>query len=341
MRYRAGDIDFYIFDLCDKELHKVQMKTLPDGRVVPGRPLSFIYQQHIKNIIDVEMMAIVRNLPHDTKVFIVADHGFGSIGRERIRLEAVWLNEPLDCFYQNAWLRETLSDVAAPRKVRANTLEFSVTDLHLPASQEAYDRSANRRWQKKYEAIIFPRTGYALARPRSHFNPDAYSHGGISIQEMLIPMIVMRVKSPEEGLLVLGAITGPTEVIEGEEAEFRLPVKPAKAQKAQDVRVEAHATYQGKEDAPPLPHQIQYVSGDGAEMVFRFRPDTDAASEGERRAGVMERTLRISVTYREGARTVRKSRTLSFSVRLNPAKIVRRVPAHLGKILGLTPRSMK
>jgi len=341
VRYRAGDIDFYIFELCDKELHKVQMKTLPDGRVVPGRPLAFIYQQHIKNIIDTEVMAIVRNLQHDTKVFIVADHGFGSIGRERIRLEAAWLNEPTDCFYQNAWLRQTLTAAGASRKVRMNTLEFPVADLHIPTVQKAYDRSTNQRWQKKYSTIIFPRTGYALARPRSHFNPDAYSHGGISIQEMLIPMIVMRVKSPEEGLLGIGAIDGPTDIIEGEETEFRLPIDIAKPQKAQDVRVDAYATYQDKEETAPLPHQVQYVSGKGGEIIFRFTPEANDATEEERRTGVMERTLRISITYREGARTVRKSRTLRFSVRLNPAKIIRRVPAHLGKILGLTPRSMK
>jgi len=341
VRYRAGNIDFYIFELCDKELHKVQMKTLPDGRVVPGRPLAFIYQQHIKNIIDTEVLAIVRDLPHDTKVFIVADHGFGPVGRERIRLETTWLNDPTDCFYQNAWLREKLSDVSAPRKVRANTLEFSIAELHMPAVQEAYDRSTNRHWQKKYASIIFPRTGYALARPRSHFNPDAYSHGGISVQEMLIPMIVMRVKSAEEGLIILGTIVGPTDVIEGEEAEFRLPIELTQPRKVQDLRIEARATYRNKEDAAPLPPQVQYVSGKGGDVVFRFTPDPGDASEEERRTGIMERTLRISVTYREGPRTVRKSRTLRFSVRLSPAKIVRRVPAHLGKILGLTPKSMR
>ncbi|MDR1580432.1 MAG: PglZ domain-containing protein, partial [Synergistaceae bacterium] len=60
VRYRAGNIDFYIFEICDKELHKIPVKTLPDGRVVPGRPLAFIYQQHIKDIIDREVMTIVR-----------------------------------------------------------------------------------------------------------------------------------------------------------------------------------------------------------------------------------------------------------------------------------------
>jgi len=55
----------------------------------------------------------------------------------------------------------------------------------------------------------------------------------------------------------------------------------------------------------------------------------------------MERILRITVSYREAQRVVRKARTTRFSMRLNSEKIVRRVPPHLGKILGLTPRSMR
>jgi hypothetical protein len=52
VRYRAGKLDVYIFELCDKELHGNHLKELPDGRKVPMRPLSFIYQQQIKNILD-------------------------------------------------------------------------------------------------------------------------------------------------------------------------------------------------------------------------------------------------------------------------------------------------
>jgi hypothetical protein len=211
----------------------------------------------------------------------------------------------------------------------------------MPDSGEAYDRSANRSWQKKFASIIFPRIGYALARPKANFNPDAYSHGGISIQEMLVPMLAMRVKAPEEGLLVLDPIAAPSDLIEGEEAEFRMPVQLTQSHKNREVRVEAQAVYQNKEETAPLPTQVQYVSAAGGDIVFRFIPDATDASDEERKAGIMERTLRISVTYREAQRMVRKARTIRFSMRLNSEKIVRRVPAHLGKILGLTPRSMK
>jgi hypothetical protein len=90
-----------------------------------------------------------------------------------------------------------------------------------------------------------------------------------------------------------------------------------------------------------LPSQVQYISTAGADVIFRFVPDAADASDEERKVGIMERMLRISVTYREAQRMVRKARTIRFSMRLNSEKIIRRVPAHLGKILGLTPRSMK
>jgi len=341
VQYRAGNIDFYIFELCDKELHKIQVKTLPDGRCVPGRPLAFIYQQHIKDIADTEVMAIIRNLAPDTKVFVVADHGFAPVGRERIAVDMSWLNEPSDCSYQNASLREKLEDTGAHRKVRNNTLEFSVADLRMPEVEDAYDRSVNQRWQKKFAAIIFPKTGYALARPKAHFNPDAYSHGGISIQEMLVPMVAMRVKTPEEDLVMLGVITGKNELIEGQEAEFRLQVKLSQSHKTKDVRIEAHAAYQNREETASVPHQVQYLSAPGGEIVFRFIPDAADASVEERKSCIMVRTLRIQVIYHGQKRMVRKTRTFKFSLRLNPEKIVRRVPAHLGKILGLTPKSMR
>ena len=341
VRYRAGNIDFYIFELCDKELHKIPVKSLPDGRCVPGRPLAFIYQQHIKDIIDTEVMAIIRGLTPNTKVFVVADHGFGAIGRERIRIDLPWLNEPNDCFYLNAWLRQSLASVGAPRKVRDNVLEFSVSDLRMPHSGEAVDRSTKQTWQKNFESIIFPKTGYALARPHANFNPDAYSHGGISLQEMLVPMLAMRVKTPEEGLVVLGSIAGPAELIEGEEAEFRMPIRLSESYKHRELRIEAQAVYQTKETTPAISPLVQYISSSGGEIVFRFVPDAADASDEERKTGIMERTLRISITYREGQRMMRKARSIEFSMRLNSEKIVRRVPAHLGKILGLTPRSMK
>ena len=343
VRYRAGHVDVYIFDLCDKELHKIQTKTLPDGREVPTRPLAFVYQQHIKNIIDTEVMAVVRSLAPGTKVFVTADHGFARVNRRHLWLDKSWLNEPGDCAYLNARLMQSLKDAGAPTKLTANVWELPVATLRMPSAENVVDKKTKQARHKKYATMIFPKTGYSLSRPDSHFNPDAYTHGGISVQELMIPMVVLRVKAREEGLLTLDAIQGPNEVIEGEEVEFRLRIiRPARgAGKAEDIRADLEPTYSREPDKRPLPRQVLYVPSQGAEAVIRFRPDPNEPTEDERRKGLMERTFAVTVTYYEGRRASAKSRAHAFTIHLNSERIVRRVPTHLGSILGLTPKTMK
>lgn len=343
VRYRAGNLDMYIFELCDKELHKIQVKTLPDGRQVPSRPLAFIYQQHLKNIIDTEVMAIVRSLAAGTKVFVTADHGFGYVHRERVWLEAGWLNHPLDCSYRNAWLRQSLDKIKAPAKVRERVWEFPVAELRMPATENTFDSKTKTAWTKQFAAVIFPKTGYALSRPGAHFNPDAYSHGGISIQELTIPMSVLRVREKDEGLLRLDEISGPTELIEGQDAEYRLHLSwtPKAGSPEAELLVEAAGTYTRDPDRNLLGSQILYVSAQGAEVIYRFKGDSADATDEERRNGAMERILTITVAYRHGQRTFRVARTHRFTVRLNSERVMRRVPVHLGSILGLTPKSMR
>ncbi|MBX9736985.1 MAG: PglZ domain-containing protein, partial [Phycisphaerales bacterium] len=107
VRYRAGRLQYIIFEFCDKELHKITSKTLADGRQVPSRPLALIYRQLLKDLIDNEVMAVVRQLPAGMKVFITADHGFGRVARDRLQVDHAWLNQPEDCLHLNAWLRKT------------------------------------------------------------------------------------------------------------------------------------------------------------------------------------------------------------------------------------------
>lgn len=341
VRYRAGNLDVYIFELCDKELHKITVKTLPDGRQVPSRPLSFVYEQHLKNIIDTEVMAITRNLAPGTKVFVTADHGFGQVAREPIWFAAEALNDPADCYYLNCRLRVPISDSSISGKLRSSVISFTPEQLRMPSQEKS--TKGGHEWFKDFKTFVFPKAGYSFKRPNAPYNPDAYTHGGISIQELMIPMIVLKVKKHEEGLLILDAITGPHEVIEGEEVEFRLPISKSSQHsvKDEDVRADLDATWSREPGERLLPRQVLYVSSQGTEATLRFKPDTDDATVEERKDGVMERTLTVTVSYKEGYRTSRKIQSSKFTVRLNSEQVVRRIPPSLGNILGLTPKSMR
>lgn len=341
VRYQAGGLEVFILELCDSELHKIKTKHLPDGRIVPERPLSFIYKQHIQNIIDTEMMAIVRDLPPNTKVFVTADHGFVRVGRQELWFDERDFNSPEDCYYLNCRLRTPI-DKHMPAKVRDNIIPFTPEQLRMPKKETKVDRKTGKTTQKEYSAIVFPKVGYAFRRPAAHFNPDAYSHGGISIQEMMIPMVVLKVRSHDEGLLRIEDIIGPIEVVEGEEIEFKLRLDRAAARTLldEDLRVDVEATYSREPESKSLPHQVVYVATKGADILFKFVPQSDEATSEERRNGTMERTFTVTVSYHDGKRLSRQVRTKKFSVQLNSEKIIRRV-GNLGSILGLTPKSMR
>lgn len=343
VRYRAGNLEVYIFELCDKELHKIGMKVLQDGRQVPARPLSFIYQQHIKNIIETEVMAIVRGLEAGTRVFITADHGFARVGRQPIWFDENDLNDSMDCRYLHCFLKVAPGKARLKPDFRKNTITFTPQQLRMPQSETIFKKKTRQAYEKHYESIVFPKTGFSFSRKGFPYNPDAYSHGGISLQEMMIPMVVLEVKSKEEGAIALAAIQGPDETVEGETVEFRLLLNrvDSGASKAGDIRVDVSAFLRHKNHQSPLSDQVLFVSAAGAEVVYRLSPDSTDAEKDEINQGQMTRILTISVRYREGHRIIQKTSTHSFTTRLNPEKLVRRVPASLGKILGLTPKSMR
>ena len=341
VRYQAGNLEYYIFEFCDKELHGIQMKELSDGRMVPKRPLSYVYQQHIKNIIDTEVMAIVRRLTPGTKVFITADHGFGRVGREPLWFNDADLNEKTDCSYLNCLLRVPLKDASLPAKVRDNVIAFTPEQLRLHTEESRTIRSTGSVFHKEYKAVLFPKVGYSFSRQGAPYRPDAYTHGGISIQELMIPMIALRVRARDEGVLTLDAINGQQEVVEGEEVVFSMRVnRAARGSSEDEIRVEAEATYSRDPERFALPKQVLYLSSSGVEISYRFTPTAEEATEDEQRQGVMERSFTLAVSYREGSRVVRRSQTHRFSIRLKSEKVIRRL-GNLGNILGLTPKSMR
>lgn len=342
VRYRAGNLQVYIFELCDKELHKIQNKTLPDKRIVPSRPLAFIYEKLLKDIIDTEVMAIVRNLAPGTKVFVTADHGFARVGHERVWFDESDFNDRFDCSYLNCLLKSQPEQVYLQPSFKNHVIMFTPEQLRMPTTETRKEQKTGNSITKHYATIAFPKVGHSFSRPGAKFNPDAYTHGGISLQELLIPMAVLQVRQHEEGLIALDPIIGPKEVIEGEEIEYRMRIRQSSSSNAsEEVRVDVTATYKRDIEAAQLSRQVLYVSQtQGTEAVVRFQPDIEDATDEERKKGLMESLFTFEVSYQEGRKVVRKLQTQSFIVQLNSERLVRRY-GNLGSILGLTPKSMR
>ena len=341
VRYRAGNLDYYIFELCDKELHHVEKKSQADGRIVPSRPLAVLYQQTIKSVVDNEVMAVVRALAPGTKVFVVADHGFGQVGDTRLWFKEQDLNEDKDCNYLYARLKTPFHQADIPKQKREAMIAFTPAQIGAPAGEEQHVRKTGQQWRDTYESYVFPKIGHALSRPNAAFRPDYFSHGGISMQEMLVPMVVLQVRQPEESAITLDDIKGPAEAVEGEETNFQVVVRAQSGRMFDEQPVELEAVILHGGESEPLGRLVVYVGSTGRDVAFPYRPAAATATDDERHAGRMERQLTITAVCREGRRTVRATRSFKFSVQLQTERVMRRVPPGLGSILGLTPKNMR
>jgi hypothetical protein len=341
VHYRAGNLDVYIFELCDKELHKIKMKELSDGRLIPSRPIAFIYTQLIKDILKNEVMEIVRGLSPGTKVFITADHGFVQVGREPIWFNEEDLNDEYDCSYLNCRLKQSLLFSRIPDRVKENMISFTPSQLRMPSKEVIIsDRRTNTKITKTYQSIVFPKIRYYFSRKGGH-KPDAFTHGGISIQEMMIPMCVLQVKQPDAGEMKI-ELRGSKEAVEGEEVELGVILsRPDDRESAQDLRVDIEASYNCGQDEMPLPLKVAYLSAlSEKEVFYRFVPDMTKLPPSERLKEDIKVIITVTVSYKEGRRAARRSMSHEFRVRINSEKIIRRM-GNLGSILGLTPRGMR
>lgn len=318
--YRAGNLEIHLFDLCDAFLHHVDMKGAPDGQMAPIRPLALIYEQHIKNVLDQEVARLIRGLKPGTKVFVASDHGFTMVGRRRLELEDALFTDKSDCCYLHAALRQPLAKAFVTNQTRRYLVEIPKADLRLPGGAGA--------------TLVFPRPGCALVRPKAPFNPSAFSHGGVSLQEMFVPMAVMRVRPAEAELFSLGPIEGVFDLHEGERASFSLAIKLADGLKGSGASFRVEASYRGDGDAVALPPQTRRP---GEAIGLSFTPDTAQATQKERAHGLMMRHLIVVVELRVNGVAARKTQVADFSVSITQ-KCAREVDRHLAKILGLAPR---
>ena len=335
-----GKLDVIIWDLCDEALHHIGVKEV-GGSVVPATSLVLLYQQRLKTIFEREVMAVIRKLKPGTKVFVTADHGFGRVGRNKIWFNDEDVPEPSDCRYTFCMLRYKVGLTSLPPNLKQQVIEFSPADLRMPEKVEKIERQSRAKTVKKYGSIAFPRPGYAFGRERERFDPPAFSHGGVSMQEMFVPMVVLQVKESAKDLIELQFSTAPKEGVEGEEMVFRLMITYAGKTgiEGQEIPINLEVSYSRDPEKFTIPSRTVYLSPwSQKEVIFRFTPSQEEALPIERTAEQLTRWFTVAATYKEGGRKVRRTLpSQEFIIRLNSERIVRRIGG-LGNILGLTPK---
>jgi len=340
VRYRdsKGYLEVYIMDFCDNDLHAIPIKE-KGGRKIPARPLFDVYER-IKSVIDRDVLPLMRGLDPGTKVFVTADHGFGSIGTRDIFFKDSDLADPYDCNFLNCALPARLAATSIPDKLWQHIVELKVEDIRMPKERRTTDKRSGSVLVRRYGAYVFPRPGYAFSRPHGRFKPPAFSHGGISLQELIIPMVVLQVKQPDQEPVTAEFVQVPSALSEGEEAALLVRARHAGGSSIEgdSIRATIEVRDTDAHDQPPLARRVVILPAWGQqEIPIRYCPEPASFSPDERGAGHADRKLSLIMTYQYGRRRIRKMLHHTITVNLNPERIVRRVGG-LGNILGLTPK---
>ena len=324
VRYRGNNIEVYIFELCDKLLHRISVKTI-NNREVPSQPIEVIYEQ-LRNIFEKEVLSILRKLPKGVKVFITADHGFKRIHRNGIWISKEDVYSEKDCNYLNCRLSIPLDKSHVSKAYQEKIIRFRPETLRLSSNEKAISE------------VIFPRSHYAFARPEpARFEPDAWSHGGISLQEMIIPMVALKIRESDAEILNVNL---GSNLEFNESQEIILPIKlQAKGKSLADaVRLDIEAIVNSQNERIPIGSKIVLLKPwQEQEVSFSYRLDSTKISDEERANGEITRQLTVTAKYNFGKKLHTKTETKDFKIHLNTGRIVRRVGG-LGNIIGLSPR---
>src|SRR6185503_7688318 len=85
-----------------------------------------------------------------------------------------------------------------------------------------------------FNYVLFPRPGLTLQRPQGRHDPDRYTHGGLSLAECMIPLIVLGPKVKFEPAFELVGIRFDGVLAEGQFLDILLTAR-AKALVKEEV----------------------------------------------------------------------------------------------------------
>lgn len=310
VRYVSDVFEYIVFNFSDKNLHHNEQE------------LAFIYNNTMRAIIRDDVRSVLRELPDDALLFITSDHGFIPTPAQTVTIPDDIVADPQDISYRNARVRAHLEGAEA-----RHVLDFDVRVMDIPPTSEAVTGSP-------INYVVFPRPGYILRRKKGHRPPDRYTHGGLSLAECQVPMVVMGPRQPDRGKPAL-RIASVQQVGSNSEGELlTLEITIAPAQKS-DLAI----TLSFSRDE--IPTRKEVIGSQAATYTVRWKPRLDDITDDERRAGIAIRPVTAILAYRQGQETVRISQSVDVRIKLDTTRLRRRLDSRLDLLMGKVPDSLK
>ena len=212
--------------------------------------------------------------------------------------------------------------------VSKNGVLFKVGDLGIP------DKTGKANWS--FNHVLFPRPALTLKRPQGKHNPERYTHGGLSLAECMIPMIVLGPKKKVEPAFDLISIRFEGILSEGQPLDIIITAKAKKPLKDEvliQFQVEA-----GLDDIQP---RKEVFSGTEQEYRVRWTPKVDNPTPEEQAAGKLVKQVTVIACYRWEDRTLRTTVHGKVEIQLDTTRIRRRLDSKLDSIMGMVPAGLR
>lgn len=316
VRYDSDQLEYIVFNFTDQNLH--------------GNPqdLAFIYDTTVQEIIRQDVRSVLRELPDDALIFVTSDHGFIPVPKPTVRIPESIVADRRDVKYRNALTTNRLQGPEGE-----NVVEFDARVMGIPPFSEAVPNAA-------IHYVLFPRPGYSLRRPKFHRDPDRYTHGGLSLAECLVPMVVLGPRRVDQPALHIESVEQVGSVSEGEELELQITVVPMQIA-LPGTAITADRSISLTFSREEIPTRREVFRGARATYTVRWQPQLGDVTDEDRRQGVVVQPVTVIVSYRDGKETVRLSKTADVRIKLDPTRLRRRVDSKLDLLMGKVPKGLK
>jgi hypothetical protein len=310
VRYVSQQLEYIVFNFSDQNLHHNTSE------------LALIYDSTVGTIIREDVRSVLRELPDDALLFITSDHGFVPVPKPTVTIPDAIVADTHDIKYRNARATGRLQG-------EKRVIAFDARVMGISPFSET-------RTQKPPHSVLFPRPGFTLRRPRGRHTPDRYTHGGLSLAECLVPMVVMGPRRGGQAALVIENVRQVGAAREDESLALEITVV------ARQVGLPGLALSLSfsRDEIPP---RREVLRGARATYTVRWRPRLDDISAADRRQGEVVQAVTVILSYRDPSRgeSVRLSHTADVRVKLDTTRLRRRVDSKLDLLMGKVPQGLK
>jgi hypothetical protein len=310
VRYQSKEMDYIIFNFSDENLHH------------NNQDLAFIYNTTVREIIRQDVRSVLRELPENVLLFITSDHGFTPMPTGVLDVTDQIIHDPQLIKYRSV---RAAHKFTGNDESQAVSFDIRALKIPIPESPRGYD---------PVQFVMFPRPGINFRRASYRQKPDRYSHGGLSLAECMVPMVVLSRRMEDKGILTLHDVQQIGSINENEPLEISIRI-----QSSQILREGLPLTLSFS--LSEIKDRKEFFTGSEKNYQVQWKPKHKEITEEERNQGFIEIPLTVILSYVYKEKSFRQSKTIPLQIRLDTNRLRRRIDSKLDLLMGKTPKELK